>query len=400
MVVPDDRGADFDRNEEIILRDLAAIDARFARRAHLDPSEADRSRVTMAAVLHEDATLALVDGAIDPFSFDARDRGLAAALAKTNALPHDGAHATERELLVRVVDSEIARLDDERQLPRSASALVRAVVEGWQTPRDEREAGEADRWLAKRLGLVRASMKSARLDVVRARDLDDALDALEGRARRLIATTQEIVQLRDALEEAGAAPAAGAASTWTLVGPRLRAELGPTATAESLARELAETEKVLRARASKALGEGQIWTDKELFVFGPCVDAVAGARVPSIAAPPEREAGCRLRHFVAEATDEARVLSVLLDHVVIAAWALDVARGASTLQHAEGEHHLFIAALPHVRSRYERIAVTRPVAAILAGMTARLLAADPAARAKAWGRFGEVPLDVAARGLH
>ena len=151
---------------------------------------------------------------------------------------------------------------------------------------------------------------------------------------------------------------------------------------------------------SKALGEGQIWTDKELFVFGPCVDAVAGARVPSIAAPPEREAGCRLRHFVAEATDEARVLSVLLDHVVIAAWALDVALGASTLQHAEGEHHLFIAALAPVRSRYERIAVTRPVAAILAGMTARLLAADPAARAKAWGRFGEVPLDVAARGLH
>jgi len=52
--------------------------------------------------------------------------------------------------------------------------------------------------------------------VVRARDLDDALDALEGRARSLIATTQEIVQLRDALEEAGAAPAAGL-WLWTLV---------------------------------------------------------------------------------------------------------------------------------------------------------------------------------------
>ena len=396
---PEEHGASFEPLEDEVLHDLALVDGRFARRAHLAPSEQDLQRVAMAAMLHEDPSVAVVDGAIDPFSFDARLRGLDTVRTKEAALPLDPPHASERELLVRVVDSETARLDDERKLPRSASALVRAVVDGWRPPRDAHEAGEDDRWLAGRLALVRASMKNAPLDVVRARDLDDALDALEGRARGLTATTQEILHLRDALEEAGAAPAAGAASTWELVGPRVEAELGPI-TVETLARELAATEKSLRERAVKLLGEAWFRTDADLFAFGPCIDAVPGSRVRSLAASPEREAGCHLRHVVATTeVEEARVLATLLDHVVVAEWALDVARGTSTLAHAEGEHHLLMPALPHVRSRYERVAVARPVAAIVAGVTAQLLADAPGARAKAWATLGDVPLDVARREL-
>jgi hypothetical protein len=50
--------AAFERGEDEILRDLAAIDKRFARRARIEPSEYDLRRVAVTAILHEDPTLA------------------------------------------------------------------------------------------------------------------------------------------------------------------------------------------------------------------------------------------------------------------------------------------------------------------------------------------------------
>ncbi|MBX3214501.1 MAG: hypothetical protein KF850_20865, partial [Labilithrix sp.] len=52
----------FDAREAEILRDLGAVDRRLAQRTRIAPSEADLRRVTMAAVLREDSTLAVVDG--------------------------------------------------------------------------------------------------------------------------------------------------------------------------------------------------------------------------------------------------------------------------------------------------------------------------------------------------
>src|SRR5262249_39484109 len=140
-------------------------------------------RVTMAAVLREDPTMAVVDGAVDPFSFDARARGLELAKKKIAVLPHDATRPSERDLLSGLVDAECVRLDEERMLPRSASALVRALVATWHPPKDEREAADGDRWLSRRLAELRETMaardSSRGLDPVRARELDDALDALE-----------------------------------------------------------------------------------------------------------------------------------------------------------------------------------------------------------------------------
>ena len=137
----------FDLGEDEVLRDLAAIDRRIAQRARVTPTEQDLRRVTMAAMLREDPTVAIVDGAIDPFSFDARARGLEAAKQKIATLPVTAAasRTSERELLIRLVDEELVRLEEERALPRSASSLVRAVVETWQTPRTPREAADEDR---------------------------------------------------------------------------------------------------------------------------------------------------------------------------------------------------------------------------------------------------------------
>jgi hypothetical protein len=402
--------------EDEILRDLAALDQRIARRARLTPSEDDLRRVTMAAVLHEDPSLAVVDGGIDPFSFDARARGIASAKHKVAALPNDGGRPSERELITDLVDAESVRLDEERALPRSASSLVRAIIESWQPPKGERELAEADRWLTRRLGTVREALMnpsdpSVALDVVRARELDDALDGIEHitAAPGFTTATQELVRVREALESASSRPAAKAHSDWSRTALRMRAHLGVDLPAEQLASELVALESKLRVRAEGALtelGAGKrdafaALIDKEVSVGGPCSDDVPRSRVRSMAAPPEREPSCHLRHLVARTPSgqDALWLAVMHDHVVIAQWALDVARGATTIAAAQSAHRLLLPASPSDLARHERAALARPVAAIGAGLTARILATEPHERAAKWSTLGDVPLDVAMREL-
>ncbi|MBX3258304.1 MAG: hypothetical protein KF782_01185 [Labilithrix sp.] len=409
----------FDEREAEILRDLGAVDRRLAQRTRVMPSEDDLRRVTMAAVLREDPTLAVVDGAIDPFSFDARARGLAVAKQKIAALPANVARerASERDLLARLVDEEAARLEEERALPRSASSLVRAIVQTWRVPRSAAEAADTDRWLARRLAGVYDAMTASvdpatSLDVVRARELDDALDALERIAANpaFIRAMQELVRVREALESAASKPAAKAESEWGVIAARARAHLGTTESPDELARELAAAEADLRARTEAAVAAAGLGRDsleasleKQVFVSGPCLDAVPGSPVRSMAAPQEREPACHLRHLVAHADDDAAraiALAAMHDHVAVASWALDVARGAATIAETQGRHRLFVPVLPGTRARYERIALARPVAALGAGEAVRvLLAGDVYARATAWSSLGDVPLDVARREL-
>lgn len=410
----------FDKGEDEILRDLAAIDRRFAQRAHITASEDDLRRVAMNAIMREDPTVAVIDGAIDPFSFDARARGLEAAKQKSTALPilpTDLRRTTERDLLVRAIDAELLRLDEERALPRSASSIIRAIIETWRDARDAREVAEVDRWLARRLVTIRESMKSSdpasALDVVRARELDDELDELEKRTSipGFTHTTQELVLVRDALEAAASRPAAKAQSSWDAVAKRTRAHLGLTSTPEILSRELADLETELRARADRALGQANVKKDtlaidKQVFAGGPCIDAIPGSPIRSMGAPHEREAACHLRHLVARIEDEASrgtALAIMHDHVVLAEWALDVARGSSTIAETQGKHRLFVPILPDTRARYERIALARPVAALGAAEAVRVLVkggADPKARAAQWSAsIGDVPFDVAMKEL-
>jgi hypothetical protein len=89
------------------------------------------------------------------------------------------------------------------------------------------------------------------------------------------------------------------------------------------------------------------------------------------------------------------------DHVVVAEWALDVARGTSTIASTEGKHHFLGVVAPELRTRYERIALARPVTAIGAALTVKLLVeGDPHQRALQWATLGDVPLDVAERELN
>lgn len=426
---PEDPAADpatrvraFEETEDEVLRDLATIDRRIAHRARIKPSDDDLRKTAMGALFAEDPSVAVVDGAIDPFSFEARARGLAAVKAKIEQMPADlpatspgmtPAPAFERDLLARLVDEEVLRLEEERALPRSASSLVRALVDTWPAPSSIEQVGERDRWVARRLGELRESMTKATLDPVRARELDDALDSLE----HLVGSpgfqrsTAELVRVREALETQGTRPPEGARSEWPDVARRLRAHAGMTAAPEALERAFDAVEKVLKKRADAAVATAKLSRDvvvarlaAAVFPPGDCIDAVPGSRVRSMAAPPERAPACHLRHFVASAaaSDDASraiALAAMHDHVVVAQWALDVARGQRALAQATSRHLLYTLPDPDTLARLERIAQARPAMAIAAGELARLLAAaeDAAKRARALNDLGDVPFDVAAR---
>lgn len=423
--------AAFANVETDALRELVATDRRIALRARLDPREEDLRRVTMPAVLAEDSTLAVVDGAIDPFSFEARGRALAAARTKIESSP-PGLPATasgplpapmlERELLGRLVEAELTRLDEERALPRSASALVRAIVETWRAPITAQLAAERDRWLARRLDEVVAAVSatgerprtaSAPLDVGRARELDDTLDALERlfEASGLGLATARLVQLREALETQGARPAGSAVSDWNAVARGLRAHLGLVLAPEALDAKLAAADQTLREAAQRAMKKANVSADEAEtraapLVFGkePCETVVAGSRLRSMLPPPERGPACRLRAVQTAATDDATramALVVMHDHVTVARWALDVARGTSTIAQTTGRNRPLSAPGPDVTAKWERVAVAQPAVAIGAGYAAAVLygAGSPEGRAKAWSELGEVPLDIAEREL-
>ncbi len=419
--------ARFGTLEGEILDNLAAFDRRLARRMRTVPREEDVHQVAMAAVLSEDTSIVLDKGVIDPFSFAARARGLLALRAKLGQLPqrlpersrHDGSRPMlERELLLRLVEAEALRLEAERSLPRSASALLRGLVATWRTPSGPIDAEQRDRNVARRLREIREALGLAPLDVQRARDLDDALDALEHHVDGpdFRASTAEVARLRETLETARPerAPTEAGIGSWTEVAPHLRAHLGVTESPDEIDRRLAAAEVraraiALAAQAKVSISRDEMTTRLEplLFAEGLCLDAVAGTRIRSMAAPPEREPACHLRHAAAgtidiDATTEALVATALHDHVIVARWALAHVRGPETLERAQGAHHLMAPPSAGLTARLERTALVRPVAAIGAGLTVALLVdegANPYFRGRALSSLGDVPLDVAAREL-
>jgi hypothetical protein len=419
--------ATFQDVEDEVLRDLAAIDRRVAVRARIEPREEDSRRVSMSALLAEDPSLAVIDGVIDPFSFEARARGLgivkeklkkAPATLPTSAPGMMLAPRFEKELLDRVVDEEQVRLEEERALPRSASALVRAVVETWSPPATPELAAERDRWLSRRLVEIRTSIGEPSaapnvLDVVRARELDDALDGLEHlmEASALARSTAELVNLREVLEGLATRPAASAASAWTDVARRVRSHLGFELAPDVLDRRFDALEKELRTAAEKAIAAEHLDGDalathaaSLVFASGSCGVAVPGSRLRSMAPPPERAPACRLRQAMASANDpvsRAYALVAMHDHVVVAQWALDVASGKATIAQSSGRHRPLSRPGPDVVARWERVALARPTAAIGGGLAADILEAggEPDVRARKWAELGEVPLDIAEREL-
>jgi len=390
-----------------LLSELSALDARLARRTGVAPKEADVRKNVMGAILAEDATLEVGDeGGLDLFSFEARERGLAAASQQarswTYPLTKDG--DLERRLLVRLLDEESARVSEEKNLPRSASELVRGVLACWVKPANQEASKERDKWLARRLNDVRASLKDGALTKFEANELDDSLDALEHLTAGYVESSVAIARLRVALDQVK--PASDPPHDGEAVRRAVQTHLGLTTDANLFAR-MQSAEKELRqaitaANASRSETEMRaIEADAidRVLVEGRCQGT--GSRLRSRTPPPERAYVCGALHQLSEAdSPRAQIATLMALHaeLVIALWTSPIHFGQDAPYRAATKLRPVMPIPPEREVRFLRVAAVRPVAALAVGWAAVLLTRDGIdnvrPRATHWLAFGDAPLDI------
>jgi hypothetical protein len=374
--------------EEARLAELASVDPRLSRRMGIEPVS------------------------VDVFSFDARERGLAAiarlAAAPQTRRPEAKGEALETLLLTRMIAEERARVDEERQLPRSGSELVRAIVATWSAPSSMTEAKERDAWLAARLDVLSSSIEKQPLRDVEKMELEDALDPLEHLADQssLVEAQGALARLRVMLGASRAGVGKGIG--WEALHLRLLVHLGIDESEPVLRAELARTESRLRAeakarldaageRAARAAAQG---SESLLLAESACSAEAGASKVRGFSPPPERELLCASLR----GQGEGEGLSVLLathDAVTLALWG--IAMHVDDVDPDETPHRfaLLSEVPPERMGRLVRFAATRPVACLALARMAAWLDAGGAeqreARAKRWLAFGDAPLDIVGR---
>jgi len=372
--------------------ELAAVDRRLALRMRREPTE------------------------VDLFSFDARSLRLE-AVARRVASPPRGSErdSKEVEILSRLIAEERARVDEERQLPRSGSELVRGVVATWTTPSSVKDLREYDAWVSSKIDEVLASLAPAAsagsLRSVEITELEDALDPLERLAEPsgYPGTQGTIARLRVALGTSRAAASKGMG--WEALHQRLLLHLGVGESESVLREELAQTEGRLRAEAGAALtaaGEADARLARRssealVLAEGGCQGQGGASPVRGFAPPPDRSFVCSALHQMADARPEAdvRTLLALHDAVTVATWAFAI--HVDDVDPVEAPHgRSLLSDVPPERvGRLVRLAAVRPLACIAVARMATILEAkegdERRARATRWIAYGDAPLDIVAR---
>jgi hypothetical protein len=393
---------EFARIEEAALRWLAAADPRLARRAGTTGSDDVLDRIGTEAVLAEDVTAQIHGGSLDLFAFRARARALAHAAELIAAFPAplpergsvEGSLARprlERELLLRLIAQERARTDDEAELGNASGDLVRGILSTWTPPAAAQDWVDRDAWLAKHLLEVRDALRAPH-EASGPLDVDVALYPLE----RLLAPPQfpravaAIAEVRVALDATsrGVPPLA----TPDHIARAVRTYLGVAVDAGRLQAQLEDLETRLRSiserLASGPNGRALLARARELLLVEGTCPPVPGSPVRSMAPPPERTGICGiLRALTDDGLRDAATIA-LHDDLIFAIAGLTTAPPPRT--------RLISAPEDDVVDALERSARERPVPALGVALAATIAYAkgDDQARLRAWGAFGEAPLDV------
>jgi hypothetical protein len=421
-----DTGAGLEEGIARALDTIAATDPRFAARMRVPPSEKAVRAAMVKALAEGDADISTREDELDFFAFTARGRSLEAAEKIVEALPIpprnrgegrlDG-ERLDRSLAVGLVAEERARLEEERTLPRGASALVRGIVDTWSpAPASREEAKARSEWVGKRLDVIRASLSSGGLSRSGVLGLDDALDPLERLATpdEMPEAARAIAALRLALDALRPLPTTGSddeRQQRVLAG--VAAHVGIKVTFPSLVGDLRSAEEITRKLAKEAVArvdERQARRAAEAIDpwTGPCEMSYSGppsplVRIRSLAPPPERAPLCRLFHALHDAGDDlarAAVLVAFHDAAVVALWSVALHGSGATFEGAVATAHPFFGAQPDREARLVRIAEAAPNAAISVALAARFLddALSPETAAR-WLALGDAPVAVAARKL-
>ena len=402
---------DFARVEDRAIGWLVAADPRLAARAGTSARSEVLEHIGTDAVLAEDPSLQIHGGSVDIFSFRARERALREA-AKTLAAFRDdlpavsprgavlGRPKLERELLDRLTDEELARVEDEARLGDASGDLVRGIVATWTRPTATPEWLERDQWVSTHLLEIYQSLLSVRPRTGPI-DLDIALYPLE----RLLEPLQfprgaaAIAKVRMALD-ADMRPIPEIASPDALA-RAARVHLGEIVDPSGILSRFQRLEESLRDVAAAALARIDAMTELPavetraralLFVERSC-PTVPDSRVRSMAPPPERAAICGLVRSLSEEPSPAAALVAMHDDVLLSLAALTTAPPPRTrlLSHPDND----------TVNDLERMARERPVSALGVALAAEMLATGghPVDRVQGWCSLGEAPLDIVAREL-
>jgi hypothetical protein len=389
---------------------MSAADPRLAVRTGVTAPPDVLEKIGMAAVLAEDATAKVRGGSLDLFAFPARTRALAEATREVEALhddlPEAGPLGTElkrprleRELLVRVLEEERLRAEDEVRLGDAAGDLIRAIVATWTPPAAPQDVQDRDAWIAKHLLEIRESLRDS-APRTGPPDLDVPLYPLE----RLLASLQyprgtaALAQLRIALDQdRRAIPGVESPDR---IARTVREHLGLSLDLTTIPAQFASLEARLRAEVEHRLAplddagrRSTIARARELlYVEGTC-PPVVDSPVRSMAPPPERAAICGALRALSDETTRVAAIVALHDEVQLSLAALSSSPPPRT--------SLLCGPANEDVDDLRRMARERPAVALGPALAAQIAFAQGVsdARITAWRDLGEVPLDVLAREL-
>ncbi len=314
----------------------------------------------------------------------------------------------ERELVVRAVREERYRYERERELPRAASDLVRATIAAFKGAPSTDSSKAHARWITRRLDEVRASLRSGPLSAMELAELEDALDPLERDA--LLEVNAVIARLRVDLEAQPRAPsrAPDARAIERSVGAHLGTSFPLTVIRSRLERAEASMRDAVRAQAARMSTEegraAERAAEQLLFTASRCGAAGIPSQMRRALPSPERALVCASVRAVADARNDTDALAALIalhDEMSVALWAIAMGSLGMDGDTAQRSYKLMSATPPERSVRWVRLAAVRPATAIGAGLGAEMLArrgvSEAPRIARAWGAFGDAPLDIVER---
>lgn len=400
----DDKGADtrqFETLRERVLSAVAKSDRRLAKRLGMGSQgvsllfDENRAPAELSAL----------------FEFDRRQKTLEmerAELARVNASGVSGA----RDALLRFLDEELARVDQERDLPRGASAMVRSLSIDLpvRESREEDQRSE-DQALAATLDHLRTSLDGGvAIGPMQLAELDDSLDLLEKRTGALSVTPGAVARFRVALSAAHAAPKE-AILPWDVTSGRISRFAGPvpddlekrleeaharlaSALAPTLPREREQRERLLSSAVAMLLASGEC---PEPGTPGP---AGAAMNEPRVRAPVERRGMCALLSALADPSSGNDGVALLAADLALdlGRWSLAVHRSQRSPRDVFASAHAHSVALDELDTAHVfRFAMGHPTEAITLAWAVSLVAVDPMKRSAKWLSYGAIRPDEAMR---
>lgn len=357
--------APWSETRDQILRELAAADPRFARRARLQPTQAELAAALQASIATEEQA-GVLNGGPDAFTRAPRERALQRAATRLASTPAPGSAEDAREqagLRILLLE-ERTRFARETPLPRAATRLIRALAQ-LDPPQSMIELQRTDATVSRHLGDIEDSLDEG--DSLDCDAIEDALDELEPLLGATYTDSEKaLASLRLACDQTKP-PARGARAL-----PPLSTAVPSDAKGQWV--ELRDRVKgELRAYQTPAesVRESEREADAAGLLFGRTT--CAATRWPGqVAAPPERAFGCAALQHAAEQP----LLTSLMVHdlLTLGLWATELAEQREDYRRVLTRYAMASRVSPDVGSRIARRAAAEPELALRAGMLGAELA--------------------------